>query len=1185
MYQYTKAPNFTSGSSLSAKNISKLCDAFNDRLKYGVGDCSRRVHQGIMNSMRNWRNPDDTLFPSQMESLTFYNHIPNDTDDLYFDAGRGEPQGANLANPVSAFVFGNPQLFGEGDRLSTLIELIPDTTIKNKWDLAKVQRGGYDSASLLAYQPFNSASQEHFRIGAYPFQFYLKSPGGFLPTPLILGICTDSETDPTIVFPNQQIKFTKLSDSSVITYTGTCGPAYGGTDTDVATVIEFPFEWRVYIYNGDIDIYPKSEYIQGPYEGSGQLAKDNFDFLNRNMLNSYVKEFKGWDTYQIEHISASTSPYPLKQFGCYDILSSSFNFENVINRPWQLSPAYAVKVGDDLDIRGYPSTSLSTNQTSTPDNSVLFPNPYKIHEHYVMGGFYASATDLSQSVKIQTLADGKIINEFTLETGSLGNPHFFDMCDTTKTKITGSIQFALISDLIFSGSNGSVYIEISELWEAYPQIYDLYTYLRMATTLGGDISIETTNDQMAPDEDQADVAFLNYDTYGACINLNGAAGVDQPEDVINTNPPYDSLRRQIRGMARYIKKEYLSGYSIEDGKSVLYFDKYLDVENTINMWDGLLNPFNSSSNGIITGSNSSGSIWTNNWIMDVGLKPTNPSDSSIFKDDNFYWWGTNRALFLNSLIPSLYPDIYNFLVDGGSNFISPGNLQLLTPEYGITYLNYIRNVNDVPENDDETDTKFFKSCQIYEEPLYIESITQTNYNEVRIQFNKRMQHTDEADSVINRDTGSWNPTTLAAEPYRTLENSIRDYLIIGSDLDNNSIPVRIGDHANRSIYGILTDAPNGMVPETFCFLKCISKPITGSVNTSGCCDKNDTNGVTLSAETLIQMEYYLKSFCEGFVDSTTPFVCDTFNDTTAYDYTYNNLMFQATNHSSSNLPFPLRTDNGTNYGSLPTFFCYAKTLQQLSNAINLLVDARLPLEFSILTKTCNYYGSGAYSPNIVINGEGNCAGSFTSGVITSTSGPPANVLLSCDEEWQELTAGPSGDYVFGAGTQTGLNADGNCTEDGEGWLLASSRQAIQYKFSLINPLSYNCISSELYDNIVNGSHNGFFGLFEDFQQTIQAYQVGTQAEAASGCESSTMFWNSSTGIGYNYNLTTIDNFSCRLFKDGIIDLGPNAPASSIFLCRNRGVDPDSFGGGGGVHSQAIRVMSLDTLVVNIPLIE
>ncbi len=92
MYTFTRAPNFSSGSGISAADISKLADAFNDRLKSGVGDTSRRVHQAIMNSMRNPRNPlDEFTFGSQMEQLTYYNHVPSDTDDLYYDADAGTP--------------------------------------------------------------------------------------------------------------------------------------------------------------------------------------------------------------------------------------------------------------------------------------------------------------------------------------------------------------------------------------------------------------------------------------------------------------------------------------------------------------------------------------------------------------------------------------------------------------------------------------------------------------------------------------------------------------------------------------------------------------------------------------------------------------------------------------------------------------------------------------------------------------------------------------------------------------------------------------------------------------------------------------------------------------------------------------------------------------------------------------
>ncbi len=1191
-YQFQKSPTFSSGSEVTATDIVKLADGFNDRIKSGIGDCSRRILQSISNTMRNMRNPQDEFtFPSQLEALTYYNHVSPDAGELWPTAPRGEPEGANLANPVNAFVFGNPQNYGEPDRLTTLVPFGESTlNTADKWLLAKDQRGGYDSSSALVYQPFNSASQAHFQFGAYSFQFYLKSPGGYLPTPVSVGTCTDSLTDPTIVFPSKQIKFTRLSDSFVVTYSGTCGPDFGGTTSDVANVYDFPFAWYVLQFDSTVTQYLKSLWIQGPYTGGGELQKDDMDFLNRAMLNSFDKEFKGAATFAIENIEPTTSPYPTEKFGCSEIMSHSFDFEDVINRPWQLSPAFAVASGDDLLIH-YPSSSLKTNHTASRAMSFKFPNSYSMHPGFVCGGYYCSANNLSQSVTVQILANNtQLLTEFTLPTGSVSNPLFADTCHTFNRQVTGSISFVIVSDLKFKvGEPGpELYVEISELWEAYPQVYDIYTYLRISSTTA-ETGIDTGfTDTFGYQSADAKLIWEEYDRTGAACNINNIISMVQPEQTINTNPPYNALRQFVRSISRFVKKEQITAYAVENGKSILWFNRYIDGNTELPMWDGILHPTDSGSNGIRL--NVSGA-WTNEWVMDIGMKPTNPSISSIWKDNAYNWGSINRALFLNSVIPNNYPDIYNFVTDGGNALTPPGDLILVAPEAGITYLNYDRNVNTIGGELPQPQLDFYKSCPIYKEPDEIESIT-ADVTEVKITFKGRLQHCDNAPASIARSDNvsslwysnilSWaSETETWADPetYRTDENAIRDYLRAGKDLDNNTIPFRTGDCAARNQRDLFTDQPNGFISETFMFTKLMPKPATNTSASAACvCD--DQNKTTLSSEFVIQAEYYLRSICEGFVDGTTPFVCDTFNDptSTAFDYTYPNLCYEA--FSGSHITYPRRLDNGTAYGVLPTFQCYAKPLQQIGSALNLLTKARLPLPFLLETRTSTYHGVGTFGASILVNGDG-CADSFV-GAIINSAGPPADILDSVGD-WTELVPDIGGNLSFGGSTTTGFNNEGLC--DGNGFILTTARTKTEFRFQLVDPNSISAISAKLYDNVINGTTNGFFANVNNVSTTFTSYTVGSAPDSLQlcGCAGgdSNIFWDGSTG--YNRNQIDTDTNTCVLLNGGVIDMGTNPPSTAIFICRNLGCDPDAFSGDGGEISQRADVKNTNTLVISIPL--
>jgi len=171
-YEFQRAPTFATGSDITAESISLLADSFNDRIKSGVADCSRRVHISILNSMRNFRNPVDGLFPSQAELLTFYNHVPDTSDSLYPIEDAGTPAGANIANPVNQFVFGAEDgIQGEANRISALLQITPDEeTVQSTWDLAKLQRGGIDTASLVEYiglKPTNPSESSIWKDDAY----------------------------------------------------------------------------------------------------------------------------------------------------------------------------------------------------------------------------------------------------------------------------------------------------------------------------------------------------------------------------------------------------------------------------------------------------------------------------------------------------------------------------------------------------------------------------------------------------------------------------------------------------------------------------------------------------------------------------------------------------------------------------------------------------------------------------------------------------------------------------------------------------------------------------------------------------------------------------------------------------------------------------------------------------------
>lgn len=1172
MYQFQRAPTFTSGSDITAANINKLCKSLNQHLTSGVGDPSRRIHLYNINLMRNIRNPDDTLFPAENEALFFYNHLKSE-GLVWPDAEAGEPQGANVASPLPQWLFGSVNLEGEANRLSALLNISPlENTTKAIWDLAKEQRGIISIADELEYVPFLSASNEFYKVVAAPWQPFLKAPGGMLPSPPIVGEC-DAGSGGT--FPSYGIFFTNLESEEITSFPGSCCPDFGGSADDVLYIQEFALKWVVIQCNGTRTEFPKDKYIIGPYTGNGRLFKPDGDQIGTLMLNSFNKEFKSKNSFDALHISASSSPYPITGSDCYNILSQSFDYQSWINRPLQLAPSWGQVIGDEL-VSNYPSTSLSTNQVE----GTMFPLTYNIHSGFIVGGYYFKGVNLAHTVDVGLFCDGNLVTTFTVQTGSASDPLVYDDCNTLTGTTSGSITFRLMDDLDINSPSGSIYVEFSEIKKQYPTVNDLYCFLRCNSALGI-IEVDENNDQFGTEMETPIDMYNNYQKYGGILNVNGAAGIDQPIKTINTNPIYNALKNYLRSYSRYFDRNQLLGYEVADGKSILYFKKNVDDNPDLFGWDGMVDPFNSGSVNGIKENAPSGS-WSNEWILDMSFNSYRNEETSIWKPSAYsdYFIGNNRCLLLNTFIPTTSNiDIFNFLQPGGSS--GP----LLAPEYGVTWLNYYRNVNSNSEIN-EPSGQFYESCRVFPEPYSVQDIREVN-GEIKVTFNKRFLHYSGAPATIPRDLVTWSNNTSiwsntgefwnAMGDFRTDENAIMSYLYYQQTGTNAQI--LIGDMSANNNYSSYTDQFYGSIFPRFNFLKLIPKPYQG--NATNDCVCKDINKTVISSELLIQMETYIKAMCSGYIDGFTGFDCTIGEG--SFDYTFENLCFQA--FGGNRITFPERTDNAKAYGSYCTMKPFSSTLNQLSSCINLLNKARLPLPFKLETRTTTYRNDAPYGANIYLNGS-TCNSGKLGAILFGTTGPSA-VTVDTVGEWEELEEGLGG-FQFGGGCGTGWG--GSCTEDSSEFILTTTRTAVEYRFKLVDDNALKCLSSDLQDNFLNGT-NAFFANVETFNEYWTAEQVSTSGASFQTClclggelGPTDVFWNGS--IGYNANIVQSDVFECRLLSSGIIDAGPNPHNSTdLFMCKRVACDPDTQSSTNSTTAYGVTVATTDTSVVVIPLVD
>ena len=191
---FTRALEAQSGQPITSDQACSFARAWNDRLLSGVGDVAWRTVVWWLNLFRLMRNPDASfnLWPALHEFFNIYQHLDSEHDEgsEWPTLPPGEAEGANLANPMNQFVFGNEVTDSEHDRLSDFTE--GPTTLEGHWELAKSQRGAYDpDTGALACPAFTKAQSIY--AFAFPANYaHHKSYGGFFPTPeQLLEDCSD----------------------------------------------------------------------------------------------------------------------------------------------------------------------------------------------------------------------------------------------------------------------------------------------------------------------------------------------------------------------------------------------------------------------------------------------------------------------------------------------------------------------------------------------------------------------------------------------------------------------------------------------------------------------------------------------------------------------------------------------------------------------------------------------------------------------------------------------------------------------------------------------------------------------------------------------------------------------------------------------------------------------------------
>lgn len=1206
--EFPRAPTVAEGDRITSTQFTQLADAFNTRLVSGLGDGPWRVFFYWLSMFRQVRNPDETgtSFPPNDEFFQIY-QLLNPTESEWPVTGPGDPEGANVASQMNAFVFGAEtfDLDEESNRLPEwLVASDPMPSQAEIWEAGKSQRGGYDPDSGGIASPAYDSAREHWKIRYSRTSQHGNSYGGFLPDPELAGShCEDPDITDDIPAPrNYIIKFTSLVDGTEVTYPGTCQPNPTGSSYDdhVAFVASLPWAYYVVLNDGSVDIYPYRDWIEGPYTGEGVLQKRENGAVNR-MLNTFIREFRGTDE------ERTSNTYHLQ---------NAFDFHRFFSAQYRLAPNLGTETEGIVSV-AYPRVTVSS--AGSVGDFLPFVTEGEAHTYrsgFVLNSFYAGASGLAGSVTVELMDGEDVIRTVTLtpdESGAVSKI-FFMAEDSTPAPL----RVRLATALEFRDGGGELTLEFTELVQYKPQVNDAYVVIRSASALG------STPDGIGPNETEAFAISDDYFEHGCFLNRNGIGAAKPADNAVNTNAVWDAVRRFSK-VVRVARRQEFVKYAVEDGKSILWFRRFafgLHGTTPADVWEGI-GPRQSrvSSSEVATGITyvvRTGSVFYNNknyvtgqtfvgvsgvttftgdgelyeydgirasapvngysneWLLAVEFKAYHPSDTSIWKPDAYsdYFGLMNRCHFYS-------PDIANDNVTlmHGSYGQRAGSSGILLAEFppGYNYVSldtsFLGSGNANTLNCDPLDTvciegrrNFYKSCRIYEPDVQIESviveINDSGEELVKVTMTGRLHYcSEDAPSSIDSNISSWDTAALALERYRTTENGLREYLVnqtYGQQCSKNP-----GNWGINSGVDSLPDNPYGSCYPTFRLCKLIPKPYH---------DWNDTQNGTdtrFEHDAFAQMELYLRAMCEGWVDGKTSaeYACQS-GTVSVFDFTFENLCFAAFGNRWINfMDFADRDDNPQGYGPLPNTYAKAELFNQFSSAINLLTTVRVMLPSTLECATPLDFANVAVTAKNADYTDATCSGPTSSEHIFADRVPedPENDFSSLS--W---SACPGGTTIVAASGFTG-----DCI--GSQHEVETEKAGVQFRWVTTDPDAVYAIPETWRDQFGDNS-----SILASIAKTVKwlTRQTTTDIGEAEICDGT--YWNDGAGNYLTWSQTTEAETTCEIMS-GQYSL-PALPRSDIFRALVPGA-PDTECLGGPEIRWEITALSSDVPTVTFPLVD
>jgi hypothetical protein len=558
-FSFALAKEVVAGDPLSSCDLYRLALAFNERLPYF--DFAWRIAfymLGLFRSMRNG-SADGSLQAPWAEYFFSYQGLEQGQGDWPV-AGPGDPEGANLSNPLNMYVWGNAaaNMDSEAVRLAQVPMADefgqPPATVGDLWSLRIAQCGAVEVATGRQNAPAWQAARSWFGTWQGPRSPHGNSWGGFFASPAVIGACQEPDLYDGVPAPwSYEVKFTATTEGIAAgyadkVYPGTCpvGPAttedYSG---HVAQLVRSPWAFYVVLNSGAVEVLPRFAYVEGPYTGEPQLRKSEGRQLDR-ALQAFTACHRG--AAQNDAARSAIEQGAATKVGTW--LSGAFVAEDFLCRQYVLAPLSGAWNGSVV-----APVIPSGQRIAGADSIILAGNvlSHTVASSCVVNYGYASITGLvaGQSARVSF---GAVMKTLTPEAPAVIAP-----LDVAAGQV---IEVKLENDVVVTTPNvDALSAQLTEAVAYKPDLSDLL----MVQRLIGDPDTGLNRDCSSW------VGDLR--ARGCVLNSNGNPTVEEPLAAITEHPAFEAIRRWSR-YVRMLPANAVRGYAVEGGKSIVWFSRY-----------------------------------------------------------------------------------------------------------------------------------------------------------------------------------------------------------------------------------------------------------------------------------------------------------------------------------------------------------------------------------------------------------------------------------------------------------------------------------------------------------------------------------------------------------------------------------------------------------------------------------